>query len=304
MFEEGLSVMRSDDSGQGAVAVAEDSRVGSRYPQTRRIRFPFSDENKYFFDNDIAFSHLWANLSGSFPPGEEIFIRSVRRFADEITDPVLKKRVAGFIGQESVHGQQHRALNEKLVEMGYRIGWWDSEKFVDWVKRIEELLPARIPLAVTAGAEHFTAVLAERMLDDEEFRAIPGDAEVWNLLKWHALEELEHKSVAFDVFRSVGGTERVRRRVMAVMIPLLLLLMSATLAYSMAQDPYACRHPVRVVRETYRVFRGPIFRELIPDLRQYLRPGFHPDDIDTDALLQQWQEELFGTEGTLVGHLK
>ncbi|WP_225341392.1 metal-dependent hydrolase, partial [Mycobacterium sp. WUMAC-067] len=97
-----------------------------------------------------------ANLSGSFPPGEELFIRSVRRFADEIADPGLKKRVAGFIGQESVHGQQHRALNDKLVDMGYPIGWWDSEKFVDWVKRIEEVLPARIPLAVTAAAEHFT----------------------------------------------------------------------------------------------------------------------------------------------------
>jgi predicted metal-dependent hydrolase len=304
MFEEGLSVMRSDDSGQGAVAVAEDSRVGSRYPQTRRIRFPFSDENKYFVNDDIIFSHFLANLSGSFPPGEEIFIRSVRRFADEITDPVLKKRVAGFIGQESVHGQQHRALNEKLVEMGYRIGWWDSEKFVDWVKRIEELLPARIPLAVTAGAEHFTAVLAERTLGEEEIQAIPGEPEVWNLLNWHALEELEHKSVAFDVFRSVGGTERVRRRVMAIMIPLLLLLITAVLAWSVAQDSNARRHPVRLVRETYRLYRGPILRGVISDLRQYLRPGFHPDDIDTNALLQQWQEELFGTEGTLVGHLK
>ncbi|SKU87815.1 metal-dependent hydrolase [Mycobacteroides abscessus subsp. abscessus] len=156
------------------------------------------------------------------------------------------------------------------------------------MKRIEEVLPARIPLAVTAAAEHFTAVLAERLLGDEDFRAIPGDAEVWNLLKWHALEELEHKSVAFDVFRSVGGTERVRRR----------------LAYSVARDPEACRQPVRLVRETYRLYRGPIFRGLIPELRQYLRRGFHPDDIDTNALLEQWQEELFGTEGALVGYLK
>ncbi|MCV7119775.1 metal-dependent hydrolase, partial [Mycobacterium nebraskense] len=216
--------MVDGDIGQGAVTTASAASVGSRYPRTRRIRFPFGEGSKYFFDDDIIFSHLWANLSGSFPPGEELFIRSVRRFADEIADPGLKKRVAGFIGQESVHGQQHRALNDKLVDMGYPIGWWDSEKFVDWVKRIEEVLPARIPLAVTAAAEHFTAILAERLLGDEDFRAIPGDAEVWNLLKWHALEELEHKSVAFDVFRSVGGTERVRRRVMAVMIPLLLLL--------------------------------------------------------------------------------
>ncbi|AFJ35178.1 MULTISPECIES: metal-dependent hydrolase [Mycobacterium] len=296
--------MTSDHIVQEAVTTASAVSEGSRYPRTRRIRFPFGEGTKYFVNDDIIFSHFLANLSGSFPPGEELFIRSVRRFADEISDPVLKKRVAGFIGQESVHGQQHRALNDKLVDMGYPIAWWDSEKFVDWVKRIEEVLPARIPLAVTAAAEHFTAVLAERTLGEEEIQAIPGDAEVWNLLNWHALEELEHKSVAFDVFRSVGGTERVRRRVMAVMIPLLLLLITAVLACSVARDPEARRQPVRLVRETYRLYRGPILRGVIPDLRRYLRRGFHPDDIDTNALLEQWQEELFGTEGALVGYLK
>jgi predicted metal-dependent hydrolase len=91
---------------------------------------------------------------------------------------------------------------------------------------------------------------------------------------------------------------------MAVMIPLLLLLITAVLAWSVARDPEARCQPVRLVRETYRLYRGPILRGVIPELRQYLRPGFHPDDIDTNALLEQWQEELFGTEGALVGYLK
>ncbi len=219
-------VVSSGRAVHGVTTAAEAMNVRSAYPRTRRIRFPFGEGSKYFVNNDMVFSHFVANLSGAFPPGEELFIRSVRRFADEITDPVLKKRVAGFIGQESVHGQQHRALNEKLVEMGYPIAWWDSEKFVGWVKRIEEVLPPRIPLAVTAAAEHFTAVLAERVLGDEEIQAIPGELQIWNVLNWHAIEELEHKSVAFDVFQTVGGTEKVRRRVMAVMIPLLLLLLT------------------------------------------------------------------------------
>ena len=128
--------MVDGDMGPGGVVVAEAQAVEPRYPKTRRIRFPFAQGAKHFVNNDMVFSHFVANLSGSFPPGEELFIRSVRRFADEITDPVLKRRVAGFIGQESVHGQQHRAINEKLIEMGYPIAWWDSEKFVDWVKRI------------------------------------------------------------------------------------------------------------------------------------------------------------------------
>ena len=94
------------------------------YPKTRRIRFRFGDDgnaHKYFVENDIVYSHFVAGLSGGFPPGEEGFIRSVRKFSDQITDPVLKKRVAGFIGQESVHGQEHRRVNEKLIEMGYPI---------------------------------------------------------------------------------------------------------------------------------------------------------------------------------------
>jgi hypothetical protein len=141
-------------------------------------------------------------------------------------------------------------LNDKLVAMGYPIAWWDSEKFIYWVKRVEEFLPPRIPLAFTAAAEHFTAIRAEKILADDDFNAIHGDAEVWNLLKWHAIEELEHKSVAFDVFQTVGGTEKVRQRVMAVMIPLLLLLMRGVLAYSGSKDPDARRRgSMRLVRE-------------------------------------------------------
>lgn len=41
-------------------------------------------------ENDIVYSHFVAGLSGGFPPGEEGFIRSVRKFSDQITDPVLK----------------------------------------------------------------------------------------------------------------------------------------------------------------------------------------------------------------------
>jgi hypothetical protein len=39
-------------------------------------------------------------------------------------------------------------------------------------------------------------------------------------------------------------------------------------------------------------------------MKPYKRKGFHPDDIDTNALLVEWQERLFGAEGELVGHLK
>jgi uncharacterized protein len=290
-----------------ASAHAEQGTVAVSYPKTRRIGFRFGEDRryaKYFVDDDIVFSHFVAGLSGAFPPGEEAFIRSVRDLAEDIKDPVLKKRVAGFIGQESMHGQAHRSLNEKLVEKGYPIRWWDSKSLKKRMIRFEQRLPGRMHVAMTAAAEHYTAVLAERVLASDEIQAIPGDPEVWNLLNWHALEELEHKSVAFDVYRSVGGSERMRIAVMAAMIGVTLPLTAVSLTVALARDPIARRQPRRLAREAYVQLRGPLFRGLFADLARYLRPGFHPDDIDTTALLERWQAALFGAEGALVDHLK
>lgn len=277
------------------------------YPKARRIRFRFGDPepmSKYYAGGDIVFSHFIAGLSAGFPPGEESFIRSVRKFADQITDPTLKKRVAGFIGQEAMHGQEHRRLNEQLAEMGYPVEWYDSPAAVERMRKIEERLPALVHLASTAAAEHYTTVLAQRVLTKPEVQALAGDPEVRNLLNWHAFEEIEHKSVAFDVFRSVGGGEEVRIATMALLLGLTLPLTMVGLALSLRRDPYARQHPVRLAREAYSLFRGPLFKGLGGELAQYLRPGFHPDDNDTTALLERWKTELFGADGVLADHLR
>lgn len=292
-----------------AVATRNGQAASSAYPKVRRIRFRFGDPEpmtRHFVEGNIPMTHLVAILSGAFPPGEESFIRSVRKFADQITDPALKKRVAGFIGQESVHGQEHRHLNEKLIGMGFplvRFFMFDHnsrrQRLFVWV---ENTAPAKVHLAMTAAAEHYTATLAQRLFSDE-MQAIPGDPEVWHLLNWHAMEELEHKSVAFDVYRAVGGSERIRIGVMAVMYALTIPLVTATVLLSIATDPSGWR-PFKVLRQTYGIFRGPLVKGLMAELREYMRPGFHPDDVDTTELLDKWQRELFGTEGALVGHLK
>jgi uncharacterized protein len=281
----------------------------SAYPKVRRIRFRFGDPEpmkRHFVEGDIVLSHLTALLSGGFPPGEEMFIRSVRRFADWVTDPALKQRVAGFIGQESVHGQEHRRLNEQLIAMGYplvRFFMFDHDSIRHRLMvRVENLAPGYVPLAVTAAAEHYTATLAERLLSDE-MQAIPGDPEVWNLLNWHAVEELEHKSVAFDVYRAVGGPEWIRIGTMRVLYAVTIPAVTVGVMLSIAADPQGWR-PIKVARQTRAVFRGPLVKGLMADLRKYMKPGFHPDDIDTGPLLEKWQAELFGTRGALVGHLK
>lgn len=289
-------------------------RSAPSYPKTRRIRFRFGEglgggdgedaDGRYFADDDMVLSHFLAALSGGFPAGEESFIRSVRRFADRATDPTLKKQLAGFIGQESTHGQEHRRLNAVLAAKGYPIRWHDSDTVHRWRIRAERRTPAIVHLAQTAALEHYTAVLAERILSSDEIQAISGTPEVWNLLNWHAVEELEHKSVAFDLYRAVGGSEGVRIAAMAVVIAATVPLIALGLVVSLVRDPMARRQPRRALRGITALYRGPIFRGFLRDAAVYLRPGFHPDDVDTVALLDHWRSRLFGADGTLNDHLR
>jgi predicted metal-dependent hydrolase len=179
--------------------------------RARRIRFsyPTGSLQRHFVGGDLVMSHVVAHLSARFPEGEDFFVRSVRRFADQITDPELTSRVQGFIGQEVTHGREHRALNERLQQMGYPTGWVDRMTHRDF-KRFERLMSPLTCLAVTAAFEHYTAVLAEMLLSEERAQAILGSTEVRSMLLWHAIEESEHRSVAFDVYRSVGGSETRR----------------------------------------------------------------------------------------------
>ncbi|WP_198347207.1 metal-dependent hydrolase [Nocardia terrae] len=279
------------------------------YPKVRRMRFRFGEPEPmahHFVQGDIPLTHLIAVLSGAFPPGEESFIRSVRKFSGEITDPVLRKRVAGFIGQEAVHGQQHRRLNEQLVTNGFpivRVFTFGHDALREkGLIALENAVPRQVHLAVTAAAEHYTATLAKRVLGTAEIQDIPGDSEVWNLLNWHAFEELEHKSVAFDVFRNAGGAEVVRIGVMAGMYVFTIPVVSLGVLASILSDPRSWR-PIKVVRQSIRLYRGPIVKGLLKEMRPYMRPGFHPDDIDTTALLEQWRRELFGTDGELLDRI-
>src|SRR6478609_7719876 len=111
--------------------------VGRKVP-TRRISFEESlrELPKHFaVDGDLLLSHIGASLSSVFPDGEDFFVRSVRHFRDEITDPELKRQVAGFIGQEAMHGREHRAFNDPLEESEHKAVAFDVYKAVGGSER-------------------------------------------------------------------------------------------------------------------------------------------------------------------------
>lgn len=276
---------------------------GSAHVPMRPMEFDrwVEDLPKHFaVDGDIVMSHILAVLSSVFPDGEDYFVHSVERGKDKVSDPRLAADVEGFIGQESMHGREHRVLNNRLAELGYpthAIGWYVRAL----MGTRERLLSNKVNLGFTAALEHYTATLAETILRDPDARAEIGHRGVRDLLMWHALEESEHKAVAFDVFKQAGGSEAIRQATMWITHLTFVLETGIWAGISLALDPDARRHPLKVARSLWRLRRSP-FAGPRPtrQLFEYHRRGFHPNDRDTTELISQWRERLFGTEGQLT----
>ena len=170
-----------------------------------------SDIPRYWLNGDAHQTRYFDALSLMFPDGERFFIDSVRAFRPEIADdPALDAAVGGFIGQEAMHSREHLAYNERLERQG--VG---AFALMDIVRDVQDRRARTLPpigqLAVTICLEHFTAMLADHVLRHHATlqKADPKMAAIW---RWHALEETEHKAVAFDVYQCVGGTPFVRWR--------------------------------------------------------------------------------------------
>jgi hypothetical protein len=276
-----------------------------RVVKTRRVRFDYTPATveRHFAQGDLVMSHIVSILSAMFPEGEDFFVRSVRHYADQITDPDLKEAVAGFTGQETMHGREHRALNDRLQELGFPTRRVDRLVKFD-LGRVEKRAPHKVQLAMTAALEHYTATLAERLLSSERARALLGEGEVRKVLLWHAVEESEHKAVAFDVYRAVGGTEKMRIRVMRVMTWSFIFGTAIHTILSMLADK-STYNPIRLGKSIAALRTSPFLgKTMVAAIKDYNREGFHPNDHDNTELLDHWTKELFGAQGELVGNLK
>src|SRR3954451_2214019 len=236
-------------------AVTGRGLAGSAEVPVRPMEFRrwVADLPKYFAaDGDIVMSHVLTVLSSTFPEGENFFVRSVAAVRDEITDPQLLADVDGFIGQEEMHGREHQVLNDRLAKFGYPTrGISRYVQGLYWVR--ERIQTKKVNLAFTAALEHYTATLAELLLTDEEARKAVGKPGARDILTWHALEESEHKAVAYDVYKAVGGGEFMRILVMFLTDLLFIFETGIMGVISIAKDRDARRHPVKLLRSLARL---------------------------------------------------
>ena len=243
-------------------------------------------------DNDPFLTAVFNAMSMSFPSGERNFIDSVRHYQDRITDEKLLNDVKGFYKQEGIHSREHRKYNKILCEQrGYD---YDDLESV-FLKSIEKgnndpRITPRVILASTVSVEHFTASFGESLLEGRIIKNIDGPiGELW---QWHALEELEHKSVAFDVYEHIGGTHEMRTRVMRLaMVTLLIDTLRVTFKI-LRHDKQMWKWSTLKSLSKFLFGKTGFVRTHVPAYKDFFRMDFHPWDRDNRDLLEQWQGKL------------
>jgi predicted metal-dependent hydrolase len=262
-------------------------------PKVRQPEFDLAEDvPRYWWDNDPARTLLLAALSATFPPGERFFINSVRHYRDQITDPELKEAVRAFIGQEAHHSKEHDELNNWLQARGIGVERLEREVggFINWMAK--NFSPER-QLAHTVAVEHFTALMAEEFLlkYDALEEMDPRMAPIW---AWHAVEESEHKAVAFDVYKAIGGSEFTRISEMAVVSVLFPLFTAVHVAQLMKEEGQLTNVKSWVGLGKYLFASPGVVRKLLPSYFKYYSPNFHPWQTDSRSLVEKAKKKWLG----------
>ncbi len=260
-------------------------------PIRRDLRFNLpADRIRDWHLHGPQVTHFFNALSVFFPVGERFFIASVRNYRDRITDPDLKKAVVAFIGQEAMHGREHECYNRLIQESGMPVQ--SMERLVIRLLRLaRKLTPQSWQLATTLALEHQTAILADLLLSNPDLLA-GSDPAFRRLWQWHALEETEHKAVAYDVWNEAVGTDSaaylVRSANMAFTSFAFWTLIAVFSIRMIETDPETRRRPGGYLElANFLLGRQGMFRTSLPAWLDYFRPSFHPWQHDNRQLLEQ-----------------
>lgn len=231
-------------------------------------------------------THFYDALSSTFPFGESFFVRSVLAYRDRIGDPALEERIRGFAGQEGQHSRLHDEHMALLSAQGYRL-LARRNRFLDRMLRFHNRHTPRLSLAMTAALEHLTAILARQLLADGArltHAMHPVMAPLW---RWHALEEAEHKSVAFDVLARVAPGRALRVVAMAIDTFFLTFETLLRTAYMLAKDGLLLQRAMWVEGARFLMGRSGLLRGTAAEYRAWYRADFHPDAIDDASLIAE-----------------
>jgi predicted metal-dependent hydrolase len=253
-------------------------------PTPRKLDVDLSSVPRHWLAGNPVGTAISNGINLLFPHGERFFVRSVHYYLDQIQDPDLRAQVKAFFKQEGHHASAHDDFNAVLRRQGFKIDRFLGryQRFTKWV---EDRMPPKLNLAGTAAAEHFTAILADGAFSKGVLDSLHPT--VQQLLAWHAAEEIEHKSVAFDVLQQIDPSYAVRVAGLAYATVMLGMFWFAATAMLLRQEKLGPREMLRQLRAMGR--EDPVIRRVfIAGIRQYIRRDFHPRQVPNEHLAAEW----------------
>ena len=260
------------------------------------------------FGRDAACPRLWHGgrveataiynaLSTTFPKGEAFFVESVRAFRDS-APPKLAEEIKAFTTQEAIHSREHDAFNKRAAKAGYDLTMLEAQ--VEKRLAVTRDKPPIVSLAATMALEHFTAILAHELLADPKHLE-GADREAADLWRWHAVEEIEHKGVAYDTWQhATRHWSRLKRwklkaRVMLYVTRNFVVDRTAGALELMRQDGVTGPRAWLMLL-TYLWVRPGMFRKIAGAWFSYFLPGFHPWRTDDRHLLAAYSGSASGQQ--------
>ncbi len=256
------------------------------------------------YGRDVAVKRWWLNedpiatafynaLSVTFPRGEAFFIESVRAFREGASAKLVDD-INAFTKQEGVHSREHVAFNKHVAEAGYDLSRLEAQVIESL--NLTKDRPQILNLAVTMALEHYTAIMAQQFIErDEHFRG--ANREIRNLWRWHSMEEIEHKGVAYDTWLHAtrDWTRWKRWKVKSIMMLLTTRNFWSNRYIAMLdllrQDGLSGFQVHR--RIVWFALGTPgIVRRLLPAWLTFFLPGFHPWNHDDRHLINFAEVDL------------
>ncbi|HYG30043.1 MAG TPA: metal-dependent hydrolase [Allosphingosinicella sp.] len=241
---------------------------------------------RWWLSGDPVASALYNALSATFPKGEAFFVESVRAYR-EGAPPKLAAEIKAFTTQEVMHSREHVQFNRRAHEAGY-----DLTKLEERVDQRLAIVRAKHPiacLAATMALEHFTAILAHELLADPRHLA-GADAETAAMWRWHAIEEIEHKGVAYDTWlHATRDWPRFKRWKVKAKV-MMLVTKNFVVDRTRGTLELLRQDGISGPRAWARFFwfawvRPGVLRKILGAWASFFLPGFHPWKHDDRALI-------------------
>jgi predicted metal-dependent hydrolase len=251
----------------------------------RNYRRAFEQIPRHWLAGSAFGTHLVNSLNLLFPAGERFFVKSVRHFEGQISDPALRRQIKSFYAQEGRHSHAHERYFATMREHGLEFD--GITRSLEWLlhRAAQRVIHPKLRLSVTVALEHYTAIMAEVAFTEPYLAQMHPTMR--EFLLWHAAEEIEHCAVAFDVMHEIDPSYALRLAGFVVATVGLLGYWSVGTTSLLRQDKVPIGQIVREAREFIDreiAGRQVFFRAA----REYISPDFHPLDRDSHALITEF----------------